>query len=229
MLELVIIRLSDGDLLQQTWITSQVFVARSSFLAVASIQLIYAIFTYRYACYVCANIHLICFHKYNSRSMTAKLSCEFCRDYEVLNHQLLQKLIDKVNIMELNSGWHLELFSIYVSFPLCQYLHNVSISIVLCMQAGSYCLWVLKLIAVAAIWANIHGLTRSCLKMLIVKWILIIFFQRKSLKIPLPLRLQESMISGHEDGYPNYTLDILNIFKKLLLRRKYIYHINEDL
>ncbi|KAH7683796.1 Methyl-accepting chemotaxis protein (MCP) signaling domain-containing protein [Dioscorea alata] len=71
-LELVIIRLSDGDLLQQTWITSQVFVARSSFLAVASIQLIYAIFTYR--------------------------------DYEVLNHQLLQKLIDKVNIMEQNSG-----------------------------------------------------------------------------------------------------------------------------
>ncbi|KAJ0988432.1 hypothetical protein J5N97_006788 [Dioscorea zingiberensis] len=72
MLELAIIRLGDGDLLQQTWITSQVFVARSSFLAVASIQLIYAIFTYR--------------------------------DYEILNHQLLQKLIDKVNIMERNSG-----------------------------------------------------------------------------------------------------------------------------
>ncbi|KAF9607613.1 hypothetical protein IFM89_037541 [Coptis chinensis] len=65
--EFAILRLCD-DLDQQTLIASKVLLARVSFLALASFQILFSIFTYR--------------------------------DYEVLNHRMLQALMEKVNIIE---------------------------------------------------------------------------------------------------------------------------------
>ncbi|KAL5714846.1 hypothetical protein ACHQM5_016752 [Ranunculus cassubicifolius] len=65
--EFVIIRMGD-DLDQQTWIASKIWLARLSFLLLASLQILFSIFTYR--------------------------------DYEVLNHKMLQSLMEKINTME---------------------------------------------------------------------------------------------------------------------------------
>ncbi|KAJ4957037.1 hypothetical protein NE237_013820 [Protea cynaroides] len=67
LIELAIYRFLDYDLNQQTGI---IFWARSSFLFVASLQILHSIFTYR--------------------------------DYEVLNHQMLLTLNEKINTMERN-------------------------------------------------------------------------------------------------------------------------------
>ncbi|OVA03864.1 hypothetical protein BVC80_1321g4 [Macleaya cordata] len=78
LVEFAMCRLGE-DLDQQTWIASKVLLARSSFLVVASIQILYSIFTYR--------------------------------DYEMLNHQMLLTLIDKVNTMESKKLMSLEMES----------------------------------------------------------------------------------------------------------------------
>ncbi|KAL8550118.1 hypothetical protein ACS0TY_008808 [Phlomoides rotata] len=69
LIELSILRCSKCSLDHQTWILT---LTRSVFLVIASIQLLYSIFTYR--------------------------------DYEMLNHQILLGLIDKVNGIERNKG-----------------------------------------------------------------------------------------------------------------------------
>ncbi|KAK8942100.1 Protein GAMETE EXPRESSED 1 [Platanthera guangdongensis] len=70
--EVSIIRYSSIHYNQQSWIMSKVWLARSSFLIVASVQILHSIFTFR--------------------------------DYELINHQLLQTLLQKVHIMEQNAG-----------------------------------------------------------------------------------------------------------------------------
>ncbi|RXH90597.1 hypothetical protein DVH24_035361 [Malus domestica] len=74
LIEVAIIRFTVSDIGHQTW---KINLFRSIFAVIALVQLIYAIFTY---------------------SMPFKR----CRDYEVLNHQLLHKLIEKVNGMQRN-------------------------------------------------------------------------------------------------------------------------------
>ncbi|XP_020582881.1 protein GAMETE EXPRESSED 1 [Phalaenopsis equestris] len=70
--EIAIIKYSFLNSIHQSWLLSRVWMARSSFLVVASTLILHSIFTFR--------------------------------DYEVLNHQLLQLLLQKVQIMEQNSG-----------------------------------------------------------------------------------------------------------------------------
>ncbi|XP_043719267.1 protein GAMETE EXPRESSED 1 [Telopea speciosissima] len=70
LIELAIIRLLDYDLNQQTGIESKVYWARTSFLFIASIQILHSIFSYR--------------------------------DYELLNHQMLLTLNEKIIAMERN-------------------------------------------------------------------------------------------------------------------------------
>ncbi|XP_038985412.1 protein GAMETE EXPRESSED 1 [Phoenix dactylifera] len=72
MIEIAIIRFGEDDFNRQTWIMSKIFLARSTFLVAAAVQILHSIFTFR--------------------------------DYEVLNHQLLQTLVEKVHNMEQNSG-----------------------------------------------------------------------------------------------------------------------------
>ncbi|XP_010258270.1 PREDICTED: protein GAMETE EXPRESSED 1 [Nelumbo nucifera] len=76
LVELAVVRLGADDLDQQTWIASKILMTRSLFLLVASLQILYSIFTYR--------------------------------DYEVLNHQMLLKLMEKINNIERNKLFSLE-------------------------------------------------------------------------------------------------------------------------
>lgn len=48
MIELAIVRFGEYDFNQQTWIMSKIFLARSSFLVAAAIQILHSIFTFRY-------------------------------------------------------------------------------------------------------------------------------------------------------------------------------------
>ncbi|KAG8050074.1 hypothetical protein GUJ93_ZPchr0009g194 [Zizania palustris] len=68
LLEIGLIKLGSDDISKQFWVMSKVFLVRSAFLAVATAQLLHAIFTYR--------------------------------DYELLNHRLLQTLVEKVRALE---------------------------------------------------------------------------------------------------------------------------------
>ncbi|KAG0477979.1 hypothetical protein HPP92_012698 [Vanilla planifolia] len=70
--EIAATRLSSVEANRQSWLMSKIWMARSSFLIMASIQILHSIFTFR--------------------------------DYEVLNHQLLQTLVQRVQIMDKNSG-----------------------------------------------------------------------------------------------------------------------------
>ncbi|KAJ3670956.1 hypothetical protein LUZ60_008382 [Juncus effusus] len=72
LLELGLIKLGEDDLDEQFSIMSKIFWIRSTFLFVASIQILYAIFTYK--------------------------------DYDILNHQMLQTLVEKVLAIEASSG-----------------------------------------------------------------------------------------------------------------------------
>lgn len=74
--EIAIIRFSNINSYQQSWVMSKVWMARLSFLVAASTFILHSIFTFR--------------------------------DYEVLNYQWLQLLVQKVRIMEQASGcWNL--------------------------------------------------------------------------------------------------------------------------
>ncbi|CAM0951547.1 unnamed protein product [Alopecurus aequalis] len=71
LLEMGLIKIGAGDFDNQFWVLSKVFLVRSTFLALATIQMLHSIFTYR--------------------------------DYEVLNHRLLQTLVEKVRTLEENA------------------------------------------------------------------------------------------------------------------------------
>ncbi|KAJ9556788.1 hypothetical protein OSB04_011402 [Centaurea solstitialis] len=79
-IEFMVLRYGN-DIEQQAWIIS---IVRSIFMLLASCQLLYAIYTY---------------------STYSIVSSNSSRDYETLNHQMLQSLIDKVNGMEGNKQW----------------------------------------------------------------------------------------------------------------------------
>ncbi|KAG6482368.1 protein GAMETE EXPRESSED 1-like [Zingiber officinale] len=70
-IEALIVKHGEDDFNQQSRILSKVFLARSSFLVIATTQILHSLITYR--------------------------------DYEILNHQLLQTLVEKVRIMEQNA------------------------------------------------------------------------------------------------------------------------------
>uniref|UniRef100_A0ACD5Y1X1 Uncharacterized protein n=2 Tax=Avena sativa TaxID=4498 RepID=A0ACD5Y1X1_AVESA len=72
LLEMGLIKIGAGNFDNQYWVLSKVFLVRSAFLAVATIQILHSIFTFR--------------------------------DYEVLNHGLLQTLVEKVRALEENAG-----------------------------------------------------------------------------------------------------------------------------
>uniref|UniRef100_A0A0E0B3I4 Protein GAMETE EXPRESSED 1 n=1 Tax=Oryza glumipatula TaxID=40148 RepID=A0A0E0B3I4_9ORYZ len=68
LLEIGLIKLGADDIDKQFWVISKVFLVRSVFLALATVQMLHAIFTFR--------------------------------DYELLNHHLLQTLVEKVRALE---------------------------------------------------------------------------------------------------------------------------------
>lgn len=100
--EVALIRLgADDDLTKPFWIVSKVLLLRSAFLAVAAAQILHAIFAFKYT---------------ETRdspdtSHLVLISSDFpflcCRDYDVLNHELLQRLVEKVRAIEDNAAGEL--------------------------------------------------------------------------------------------------------------------------
>ncbi|MQM09774.1 hypothetical protein Taro_042651 [Colocasia esculenta] len=82
-LEFAIVRFVGDDLHQQTWITSKISLARASFLVAAALQILHSIFTYR---------------------QEPHIGIVLLIDYEVLNHKMLQRLIEKMEVIEQNTG-----------------------------------------------------------------------------------------------------------------------------
>lgn len=81
-----------NDTEHQAWV---IHLIRSLFAVLASAQLLHAAFTYRYD----QNAKVDMFWLTKTQKLIL-YSCLKCRDYDVLNHQILLGLVDKVNGMQ---------------------------------------------------------------------------------------------------------------------------------
>jgi hypothetical protein len=97
-LEIGLIKIGADDFDKQFWVMSKVFLVRMVFLGAATLQILHSVFTYRYMVNkgLCYMIGLGC--NYNFFFYLSS------RDYEVLNHGLLQTLVEKVRALEENAG-----------------------------------------------------------------------------------------------------------------------------
>jgi hypothetical protein len=100
--EVMLIRFSaDDDITKPFGIVSKVLLLRSLFLAAAAAQILHAVFAFKYGDH--HNLLLNCTSRCGY--LTAHFFC--CRDYEVLNHQLLRTLVEKVRAIEDNNAGEL--------------------------------------------------------------------------------------------------------------------------
>jgi hypothetical protein len=113
--EVALIRLGAAadDLTKPFWVVSKVLLLRSAFLAAAAAQILHAIFAFKYG--GPSN------HDLQSQRHSTLVSSDFpflcCRDYDVLNHELLQTLVEKVRAIEDNAAGELLSVSSAVSCP----------------------------------------------------------------------------------------------------------------